>query len=222
MTDTFWETAGATKNFTHPLDADVLRAHLPDPAARVLDYGCGYGRLTGELAALGYQVEGVDFSRALIERGRREHPELTLLHCAGLPLARPDGYYDAALLFAVLTCIPQDTVQRAVIAELARLVRPGGLLHLSDVPLQRDPRNVRRYAEYAERLGTYGTFRTEDGGTFRHHEPDHLRTLLTDHGFTIAEERVGTVGTLDNHTVERLQLVALRDRAADSGNPRTA
>jgi SAM-dependent methyltransferase len=211
MTGPFWETTGAGKTFTHPLDPELLAGHLPDREAPVLDYGCGYGRLTGELAALGYsRVEGVDFSRALIERGRREHPGLPLLHCAELPLPRPDGHYGAALLFAVLTCIPDDAAQRAVLAELARLVRPGGLLHVSDVPLQSDARNLRRYAEYAERLGTYGAFRTEDGGTFRHHEPDRLRALLADHGFTITEERTDTVGTLDHHTVERLQLLAVR------------
>jgi SAM-dependent methyltransferase len=211
MMDGFWETAGADKNFTHPLDQELLRGHLPDRDAGILDYGCGYGRLTSELTALGYrQVEGVDFSRALVERGLREHPELKLIHYSGLPLPRPDGHYDAALLFAVLTCIPDDVVQRALMAELARLVRPGGVLYLSDVPLQTDPRNLRRYTEHAERLGTYGVFRTEDGGTFRHHQPDHLRALLTDHGFTIVEERGGTVGTLDHHTVERLQLVARR------------
>lgn len=214
MTDDFWETTGAGKNFTHPLDHELLRRHLPDTGTRVLDYGCGYGRLAGELTALGYrQVEGVDPSRAMIERGRREHPGLTLLHRPAPPLDRPDGHYGAAMLFAVLNCVPDDGAKRAILAELARLVRPGGLLYVSEVPLQTDARNVRRYEEHAReggRLGPYGTFRTEDGGTFRHHRPDELRRLLADHGFAVAEERAGTVGTLNGHHVERLQLLARR------------
>ncbi|RSO16132.1 class I SAM-dependent methyltransferase, partial [Streptomyces sp. WAC 06725] len=49
----FWETAGATKTFTHPLDAELLAAYVPRDVP-VLDYGCGYGRLTAELGAVGY------------------------------------------------------------------------------------------------------------------------------------------------------------------------
>jgi SAM-dependent methyltransferase len=55
----YWETAGATKTFTHPLRADWRATVSPD--SRVLDYGCGYGRLTAELADHGFeQTLGVD------------------------------------------------------------------------------------------------------------------------------------------------------------------
>ncbi|MDB1087862.1 class I SAM-dependent methyltransferase [Streptomyces sp. ACA25] len=212
----FWETAGATKTFTHPLDRDLLTAHVPR-GARVLDYGCGYGRLTGELDLLGYRARGVDSSSALIERGRRERPAPDLTHCPDLPLPFEAGSFDAALLFAVLTCVPQDVAQREILRELARLVRPGGVLYLSDVPLQSDPHHLRRYAEHAPEHGEHGVFSTPDGGVFRHHEPDHLRTLLQDSGFTVDEERTDTVGTLDGHTVERLQLLARRSPAAAGG-----
>ncbi|RKN11995.1 class I SAM-dependent methyltransferase [Streptomyces radicis] len=206
----YWETTGAAKTFTHPLDRDLLAAHVPR-GARVLDFGCGYGRLTAELVALGHpDAHGVDTSAALVRRGRAEHPGLSLEHCPALPLPHADGAFGAALLFAVLTCVPDDAAQRAVVAELARLVRPGGVLYLSDVPLQNDPRNLDRYREQAERHGAWGVFEIPDGGVFRHHDPDHLRALVTDHGFAIEAERRDTVGTLDGHTVERLQLVARR------------
>lgn len=88
------------------------------------------------------------------------------------------------------------------------------MLYVSEVPLQSDERNVSRYACYREAatapLRPYGTFTTPDGGFFRHHTPDHLRTLLDDHGFGIAEERTGTFPTLNGHTAESLQLLARR------------
>ncbi|MBM4791009.1 class I SAM-dependent methyltransferase [Streptomyces sioyaensis] len=209
----FWETTGSAKTFTHPLDPALLDAYVPR-GAHVLDYGCGYGRLTAELAGLGYgAVRGVDVSAALIARGRREHPELDLLRWAGFPLPFEDGAFDAALLFAVLTCVPGDADQTAIAGELGRLVRPGGVLYLSDVPLQGDALNQERYARFAERYGTYGVFETPDGGVFRHHPPERLRGLVRAAGFSLLAERRGSVGTLDGRTAERLQLVARREPA---------
>ncbi|MFI2188802.1 class I SAM-dependent methyltransferase [Streptomyces sioyaensis] len=207
----FWETTGSAKTFTHPLDPALLDAYVPR-GAHVLDYGCGYGRLTAELAGLGYRaVRGVDVSAALIARGRREHPELDLLRWAGFPLPFEDGAFDAALLFAVLTCVPGDADQTAIAGELGRLVRPGGVLYLSDVPLQDDALNQERYARCAERYGTYGVFETPDGGVFRHHPPERLRGLVRAAGFSVLAERRGSVATLDGRTAERLQLIARRE-----------
>ncbi|GAB7034275.1 hypothetical protein JCM4914_57360 [Streptomyces platensis subsp. malvinus] len=209
----FWETTGSAKTFTHPLDPALLDAYLPR-AARVLDYGCGYGRLTAELAGLGYHgVCGVDVSAALIARGRREHPELDLRHHPGLPLPFGAGSFDAALLFAVLTCVPRDADQEAIAGELGRLVRPGGVLYLSDVPLQEDAFNQERYRRFADRYGTFGVFETPDGGVFRHHAPERLRGLVRAAGFSVVAERTGSVGTLDGRRAERLQLIARRTGA---------
>ncbi|MFE3653692.1 class I SAM-dependent methyltransferase [Streptomyces sp. NPDC057579] len=212
-TDGFWETTGAAKTFTHPIDPGLLAEFVPR-SARVLDYGCGYGRLTAELVGQGYRaVRGVDRSAALIARGRRENPGLALMRWAGFPLPFADRSFDAALLFAVLTCVPDDAGQRAIVGELARLVRPGGVLYVSDVPLRDDPFNRERYGRFAARYGTYGVFETEDGGVFRHHAPTWLRGLLRAAGFTVLRECRATVPTPDGRTAERLQIMARREPA---------
>lgn len=215
----FWETTGSAKTFTHPLDPALLDAYVPR-GARVLDYGCGYGRLTAELAGLGYRdVRGVDVSAALIARGRREHPELDLMRWAGFPLPFEEGSFDAALLFAVLTCVPRDEDQSAIVGELGRLVRPGGVLYLSDVPVQDDALNQGRYGRFVGRYGTFGVFETPDGGVFRHHPPARLRGLVRAAGFSVVAERTGSVGTLDGRTAQRLQIIARREAAPSPGAP---
>ena len=138
----YWDDHAEALRFAHPLEPRWL-AELPKDA-RILDYGCGYGRMAAELAAAGWRTwSGVDFAAGMIARGRREHPGLDLRHIEGLPLAEPDGAFDAAILFAVLTCIPADADQRALIAELTRLIRPGGLLYVSDYLLQTGARYAR-------------------------------------------------------------------------------
>ncbi|OEU88227.1 methyltransferase type 11 [Streptomyces abyssalis] len=209
----FWEDTGATKTFTHPLDHALLEQYVPRDA-RVLDYGCGYGRLTAQLVELGYgDVHGVDPSRALIERGRREHPELPLLRFDALPLPFDDGSFDAALLFVVLGVVTADADQEALLAEIARLVRPSGVLYLSDVPLQTDEHHVRRYEEAAASSPgrPYGVFSTPDGGLFRHHRPEELRELLRTHGFAAEEERPTATATLHHgETTRSVQVLARR------------
>jgi SAM-dependent methyltransferase len=182
----YWDATAATLSFTHPLDFAWL-AELPRDA-RILDHGCGYGRTLAELAAAGWtNTVGVDFAAAMIERGRREHPRLDLRLVDARPLDEPDGAFDAAILFAVLTCIPGDGEQRALMAELRRLIRPGGLLYLSDYPLQTAARNVARYEAGAARHGVYGVWDRDDGGVFRHHTREALDAAME--GFELVAER---------------------------------
>ena len=203
----YWDANAAALTFTHPLNLDWLAA-LPK-AARILDYGCGYGRTLAELAAAGWtNAAGVDFSAAMIERGRAAQPTLDLRHIAGLPLAEPDGAYDAVILFAVLTTIPDDDEQRALMAELRRLIRPGGLLYVSDYLLQTDARNLARYEAGAARHGVYGVWDRDDGGVFRHHTREALDALMDGFGL-IAEAEVETT-TFSGAKVTALQRVARR------------
>ena len=203
----YWDTHAEAHAFSHPLELGWL-AELPKDA-RILDYGCGYGRMTAELAANGWRnVVGVDFAGGMIARGRREHPDLDLRHIAGLPLAEPDGAFDAAILFAVLTCIPDDADQRALISELRRLIRPGGLLYVSDYLLQDDARHAARYEAGLPRHGVYGVWDREDGGVFRHHSRAALDALLADFE-PVAERQVETL-TLSGASAVAIQLLARR------------
>jgi ubiquinone/menaquinone biosynthesis C-methylase UbiE len=50
----------------------LLRAHLPEPPARVADLGCGTGTLSVLLADEGYAVDGVDFSPEMVDAAREK------------------------------------------------------------------------------------------------------------------------------------------------------
>ena len=204
----YWDAQAASLTFTHPLNRDWL-AGLPK-AARILDYGCGYGRTLAELAAAGWaNAVGVDFSAAMIARGRAAQPALDLRHVRGLPLAEPDGAFDAVILFAVLNTIPGDGDQRALMAELRRLTRPGGLIYVSDYLLQTDARNLARYEAGAARHGVYGVWDRDDGGVFRHHTPAALDALMD--GFELIAEAEIATATLSGAPVTAIQRLARRD-----------
>jgi len=174
----YWDRVANAKTFSHPLDLPLLHRYLSSES-RVLDYGCGYGRLAEELIRGGYRnILGVDVSSQMIERGRRKSPALELRVVRGRTLPFEDTSFDLVLLFAVLTSIPTDEGQREVIREVERVLSPDGFLYVSDYPLQDDEKNCLRYRTFQEKYGTYGVFELPGGGVMRHHDPTWIEELL--------------------------------------------
>lgn len=123
----YWDRVAHEKRFSHPLRLDWLDQYLKNPVAKLLDYGCGYGRTLAQLALAGYtRVVGTDFSEAMLLRARREISHSMLVRNDGSTLPIKSESIDAVLLFAVLTCVPDDDNQRIVLAEIERVLRPGG------------------------------------------------------------------------------------------------
>ena len=208
MTDqrAYWDGPGVAKTFTHPVDFSWLNGLATQ--ARILDYGCGYGRVTALARQHGFaDVVGVDASPGLIGRARREVPGATFRTLSDPPrLPCPDASFDAVFLLAVLTCIPDDEGQRELIAELRRVLRPGGLLYLSDLLLQDDERNVARYQKSVSGYGTYGVFEVGDGAVCRHHRADWFDELLT--GFAVTRSRTISLATMNGNPGTGRQILA--------------
>lgn len=193
----YWAEQCKDKTFTSDFNLDVFSAHVPKEA-RILDFGCGYGRTLAELAEAGFtDLTGIDFAPTLIERGKAEHPDLNLVAYPGGPLPFADNEFDAALLLAVLTCMPATKTQAETLLELKRVLKPGGLLYINDFLLNRDKRNLDRYQLGQERHGIYGTFDLPDGGIVRHHDRNHMEALL--HDFKTVEFEEVTYTTMHGH-----------------------
>ena len=95
---------------------------LPPPGHLTLDIGCGEGRVTRDLKALGHTVVALDASPTLIDAARAADPtgDYRLVDAARLPLA--DGACDLAVAFMSLQDV--DDMPSAV-AEIGRVLLPG-------------------------------------------------------------------------------------------------
>ena len=165
----YWDRSASSKIFAHPLDHARFVRTVPRDAP-ILDYVSGHGRLCDELALLGFRdVRGVDSSPVMIQTARSRHPDLAFSVVERGAMPFPDASLGAVLLFAVLTCIASPDDQKRLIAEIHRVLRPGGCLLISDYPLQHDARNRDRYERDHEEFGLYGTFRLVDGAVVRRH-----------------------------------------------------
>ncbi len=210
----YWNRAAAEKVFSHPLQFDPFSRWVARDS-RILDYGCGYGRICAELRQRHYpDLVGVDLSAAMIRKGRSLHPDLDLRHISSANLPFADHSFDACLLFAVLNCIPADAEQTALLAELHRLLRPGGILYLSDYPLQNDERNLERYAGQQKKYGRYGIFEVDGGrAVMRHHDRPWLDQLL--HAFEPLWETQIDISTMNGNPARALQIMARKQPSAE-------
>lgn len=100
------------------LVADVLGG-----GGRVLEVGCGTGLILERLAPQVEALVGLDLSRQMLSSARGRGLSVVQGDATGLPFS--DGSFDLACSFKVLAHVPAI---RSALAEMARVVRPGGAL----------------------------------------------------------------------------------------------
>lgn len=97
----------------------------------VLDVGCGTGRLGAAVAAEGYSVFGVDLSPSMVSKARERGLDGAYAAVTtSIPFA--DDSFDLALTVATLHHLETPDRVRATVAEMARVVKPGGAVVLWD------------------------------------------------------------------------------------------
>jgi ArsR family transcriptional regulator len=138
----------------------------------VADLGCGTGQIIERLAPNVGRVIGIDNSPAMLKAARKrlhglQNVDLRKGDLAAVPI--DDASCDAALLVLALTYIPEPAI---ALREMARLLKPGGRAVLVDLlPHDRED------------------FRRRMGQAFAGFEPEEMRPLLAESGFTSVQVR---------------------------------
>lgn len=132
-----------------PVEVMLLVRYREQFRGRVLDLGCGAGRLTGYLYDLAEEVHGLDVSPAMVAHCRAAYPrarfsEGDVRDLSGL--AR--GSFDAVLAAFNLIDVLGETDRPRVLEAMGRLLSPSGLLifsshNLASAPLIARPTHVR-------------------------------------------------------------------------------
>jgi SAM-dependent methyltransferase len=117
------------------VDVDFVRRHCPRPG-RLIDLGCGTGRLAVTLAGSGYCCTAVDLSAEMLaivgEKAAAAGVEIARLQANLVDLsALPDASFEyAACLFQTLGLIDGAESRRRAVAHVHRVLRPGGVFVL--------------------------------------------------------------------------------------------
>lgn len=125
--DEFFETGRVDVDHTV---AWLARLGLPTRFGRVLDFGCGVGRLSQALAERADEVVGVDVAHTMLDTARsldRSDGRCRFVLNETPDLRRfPDAHFDLVYSVLVLQHLPRPSVD-AYLAEFLRVLRPGGL-----------------------------------------------------------------------------------------------
>jgi SAM-dependent methyltransferase len=126
---------GLAQSSLFTLDLAFVDEHCPHPG-RLLDLGCGTGRLLVHRARRGDQALGIDLSPEMLavarERARTDQLPISLIRANIADLsALPDGTFDhVACLFSTLGMVVGAEPRRRVLAEAFRVLKPGGVFVL--------------------------------------------------------------------------------------------
>ena len=116
---------------------------LPLHDHRILDIGCGSGRVLAGFMEWGAQPEnlyGVDLLPERIDHARQHYPQLDFSTANAEQLNFPDAHFHLLLLYTVFTSILDTTMAHNVAHEAARVLKPGGAILWYDFRFN-NPRN---------------------------------------------------------------------------------
>ena len=115
-----------TRRLLAPIEQHGIPAiqELVGAQARVLEAGCGTGRISIPLLERGTDVVGCDLSAPMLHRFQEKYPSPPVVQADASLLPFPGGHFDAVLTVHVLHLIP---VWRDVLREFQRVLVSGGL-----------------------------------------------------------------------------------------------
>ncbi|MHA3024156.1 class I SAM-dependent DNA methyltransferase [Mycobacterium sp. BMJ-28] len=127
--DARWRSLAAGGQDVHG-EADLVEALLREHGGtRVLDAGCGTGRVAIELAARGFSVLGVDADAEMLAAARAKAPELSWVQAdLSAPGAALTGQFDLIVLAGNVMIFLAPGTEGQVVSGLTRHLAPAGLL----------------------------------------------------------------------------------------------
>ena len=116
---------------------NVIRRFFPQGPQRYLDFACGTGRITAQVAPMAGESVGVDISPTMIEEARKKCPQ-TIFHLADLTQKNPDlgGNFDLITAFRFFGNA-QDELREGAMKAITQCLAPGGHLVINS---HRNPR----------------------------------------------------------------------------------
>jgi len=108
------------------MEADILKAAGLEEGMRIVDLGCGSGRLASTLHQRGkFSYVGIDIIQSLLDYSKQKAPSYEFVLHRGLSIPQPDGSADMVSAFSLFTHLLQAETF-IYLQEAVRVLKPGG------------------------------------------------------------------------------------------------
>ena len=180
---------------------------------RVLELGCGTGRVSIPLARAGVDIVGIDRSPSMLDRSRRKsRRRLPLVQgdIRSLPFRRR-SFAMVLAPYGILQSLTRPRDLGRTLASIAAVVQPGGTLAIDLVP------DVPRWREYADRVTFRGRSRGAQVTLVESVHQDRVRRLTTFDERYVEERRGRTVEKRFSLVFRTLTVEGMRRALTRSG-----
>lgn len=224
MSKSYWEMVPG-KNIPSSLELyPIVHSYLQE-GYKILDIGCGFGKISLELASLGYSVTGIDINTEAVKLSKTAAKSLDLDgklegraefkvgDASDLPFH--ESSFDFAVMQALLTSVPDPQERAGIIKEAFRVLRLGGYLYLVEFGQNWHLKLYRkRYLQdfrVTKEEGSFLALNPETGEVefiAHHFSEKELVFLLVDCGFEIDYFRVEELKTRTGNKINGFVVVA--------------
>lgn len=159
---------------------DEFINHVPQ-RAKILDIGCGYGRILRQLKNAGFiKLTGTELSDEMINRAKENCPTAKFINHRDVMLPFGNSQFDAIVLSSVLGCIVESPNQKLLLDEIYRALAAGGIVYISDFYINDNDKNIERYEAFPNTNDRpYGVFDLSNGVYQRHHSIEYINDLFS-------------------------------------------
>ena len=206
----YWNSIGSKKEFEDPLYLEKLSPFL-NSESKIIEYGCGYGRLMQILKKRGYHhLTGFDFAPSMIERGKHIHPDLDvhLLKESGkIPFENES--VDAVIMSTVLCSMVNEMERAALLKEIWRVLKEKGIIYISDFLICEDAKYKEKYSEGFQKFGKWGFYTTTENLVVYHMTSQSVLELLKE--FDIQWFEQFDFKTMNNNPARTFHCVGIKN-----------
>ncbi|AKB74290.1 SAM-dependent methyltransferase [Methanosarcina lacustris Z-7289] len=224
MSKSYWEMVPG-KNIPSSLELyPVIHSYLQE-GYKILDVGCGFGKISLQLASLGYSITGIDINTEAVKLSKAAaksldpdkkiegRAEFYVGGASDLPFH--DSSFDFAVMQAFLTSVPDSQERAGIIKEAFRVLKPESYLYLVEFGQNWHLKLYRkRYLQDFPVTKEEGSFLSHNAETgeveyiAHHFSEKELVFLLVDCGFEIDYFRVEELKTRTGNKINGFVIVA--------------
>lgn len=196
--------------------------------SKIIDVGCGFGKVSIQMALKGFCVEGIDINRNGIETAKKAAKKLNLeeqlkfMVGNATELPYDNETFDIAIMQALLTAIVDKEDRNKIMKETYRILRPMGCLYIAEFGQTWHSKLYReRYLKYLSITKEEGSFLANNGETggvdyIAHHFTEkELVFLLVNNGFEIDFFEIREFKTRSGNRVNGYTIIAKKIPVGD-------